>query len=432
MTTRLPLEGIRIIDLTIVWAGPYASLLLGDMGAELIRVESLQHPDINTRGQVRVPPAALATAGSQFPDRTPGPRPFERTATFNYTGRHKLSVTMDITRPKGREMFLRLVRQSDALLENNAAGTLEKLGVTWEMMLEANPRFIIITMPGYGNSGPYTFYKGYGANVEAVVGHTWLRGYADMDPTTTTPVYHADAAAGATAAFALLAALNYRTRTGKGQVVDISQAENTINQLPQPWMDYAMNRRVQGTLGNRHPGRAPQGVYPCAGEDSWVAISVGSDAEWAALCGAMGRPDLAGEARFADVVGRIRHHDAIDPHIAAWTEEHTHYEVMHTLQAVGVPAGPVLQQPEVFQDPHLRARGFFETVSVPHLGTHDYPGPSFKLSKTAAHIRRPAPRLGEHNAYVYREILGVTEDEYAELVRERHIGDTYDVLLSPE
>ncbi len=430
----LPLEGVRILDMTIVWAGPYGTLLLGDMGAELVRVESLQHPDVNTRGQLRIPASALeGPIGNGYPNRDPGPRPWERTATFNYAGRNKRSVTMDLTRPRGREMFLRLVAKCDALIENNAAGTLEKLGLTYETLRQANPSLVMVSLPGYGLTGPYKYFKGYGANVEAITGHTLLRGYPDMDPTATYAVYHADAAAGAAGAFALVAALHHRRHTGEGQLVDLSQGEIVVNQLPQAFMDYAMNGRVQETLGNRDPSIAPQGVYRCAGADDWIAVSVEDDRQWTALCGAIGRPELATDARFADVVSRKHNEDAADAVIQEWAASRDHIEAMHTLQAAGVTAAAVLTPLELLRDPHLRQRGFFQNVDAPHLGgAFDFPGPSFALDGERPRIRRPAPTLGQDNEYVYKEIIGVSDEEYADLVRDKHIGSMYTVFAQPE
>lgn len=261
--------------------------------------------------------------------------------------------------------------------------------------------------------------------MEAVVGHTWLRTYPDSDPTSTTSVFLADAAGGASAAFAVLVALRSRLKTGRGQYIDMSQAENVVHSLSQAVMDYSMNGRVQESWGNRHPSRAPQGVYRCAGDDMWVVISCGSDQEFKALCEAMGQPSLAEDPRFAASLSRHRHQDDLDPIIAAWTANKDHYQVFHLLQQVGVPAGPVLTTAELFQDPHLQARGFWESVTHPDAGTHVNPGPIIEMTKTPLHIRAAPPLLGQHNAYVYKELLGYSGAEYEQLVQEDFIGDTY-------
>lgn len=430
MPTRLPLplEGIRIIDFSIVWAGPYATLLLGDMGAELIRVDSLQHPDVNSRGPIRLPATASQGAmGTRYPNRTPGDKPWERTNTWNYAHRHKKSVTIDLSRPSGLEIMARLIKVSDAILDNNAAGTLQKLGLTYELARAANPQIVMIQCPGYGMGGPYQYFKGYGANLEALCGHTLLRGYPDMDPSTTYPVYHADPAAGASIAFAIISALHYRNQTGEGQYIDMAQIENVIHHLGPAVMDYAMNQRVQGTLGNRDPS-CVQGVYRCQGEDAWVAISIGDDEEWEALCRAMGRPELAQDPRFADAVSRYRNHDAFDAIVSEWTADKDHYDIFFLLQDEGVTAAPVLHPREAFTDPHLKERGFFEIVVNPASGVWPHAGPAFDMSKTPIRIRQRAPLLGEHNEYVYKELMGYSQEEYDRLVEEKHIGNLYTAL----
>lgn len=420
---KLPLSGLRVLDMTVVWAGPFATVLLGDMGAELIRVESLQHPDTNTRGQPIVPPAARqGSGGYYYPDKDPGDRPWNRNAVFNAAARNKKSVTLDLMRPEGREVFFRLVRQSDVFIENNAADVVENLGITYDVLSKVNPALIMISLPAFGQTGPYKHFKAYAVNMEGVIGHTLLRTYPDSGPTETTATFVADAAAGASAAFAILAALRYRMRTGEGQCIEMSQAENVTHYLSQAVMDYSMNRRLQNSFGNRHPSRAPQGVYPCSGEDSWVAISCGTDAEFEALSKVIGLPL---DPRFMTFQGRQAHHDELDLLISAWTADKDHYDIFHLLQQAGVPAGPVLHTSELFTDPHLNARGFWEQVTHPEAGTHLYPGPIIEMTKTPLHIREPAPTLGQHNELIYKQLLGYSEDEYQQFVDTDMIGNTY-------
>lgn len=421
---KLPLEGIRIIDMGIIWAGPFSTIMLADMGAEVILVESLQHFN-QTRGNAPYPPEAAMrseTVGSSYVNHGFGPeRPYNCYATFNYGERNKLSATLDLTRPKGREILLRLVKISDVFMENNAYGTMPKLGVTYEVLRAARPDIIMLAFPGYGNTGPYRHFKGLGANVEALVGHTWLRGYPDSDPSTTYSVYHADPAAGATAAFAVLAAIHHRRKTGQGQYIDMSQAENVIHHLSQAVMDYSMNGRGQGTLGNRDPSMV-QGCYRCAGEDKWLVLSLEDDEEFVALGHLMGKPGLAQDPRFADAVSRYHNHDALDTIISAWTADKDHYELFHLLQRAGIPAGPVVDFGEVLHEPHLRARNFFLRTTHPDAGTHDYAGHLFRLSEGQP-PNKPAPTLGQHNDYVYRELLGMAEEEYQQLRAEDYTGE---------
>jgi crotonobetainyl-CoA:carnitine CoA-transferase CaiB-like acyl-CoA transferase len=422
----LPLEGIRVIDMTIVWAGPYATMLFSDMGAEVIRVESLQTPDINTRGNPKPPKGLLGTPrANMFPNRDPGKRPWERGASFAYSGRNKRSLTADLLRDEGREVFFRLAKVSDVFIENGAAGTVEKLGITYEALKEINPKLIMCSLPGYGTNGPYKYYKGYGANVEAVCGHTYLRGYPDMDFTGTSPIFHADPAAGGTAAFLILSALINRRKTGKGQYVNLSQAENMITQLPQAFMDYSMNGRVRERMGNRH-NKHTQGCYPCIGEDNWVVMTKRNNQEWESLCKAMGKPELIDDSRFNDMRKRIENHNDIDQIISEWTKDKEKYEIFRTLQSLGIPAGPVTQPNDVLTDPHNIDRGLYEEHFHPSLeGSFKYPGPMFKMSETPLRIRKLYPTLGEDNEYIYKELLGYSDEEYSKLQEQKHIGDTY-------
>jgi crotonobetainyl-CoA:carnitine CoA-transferase CaiB-like acyl-CoA transferase len=417
----LPLEGIRIIDLTVVWAGPFATALLGDLGAEVIRVESLQRWDTNNR--MLTPPAAEVIAHT--PDAHPQAPQWEISANHGTVNRAKKSVTMDLTRPEGRDAFYRLVKVADIFVENNGPDVVQHLGLDYAKLSEINPKLIMASMAGFGAYGPYHNFRAYGANMEAVVGHALLRGYTDMDPTSNSNVFFADACGGATGAFALLAALHHRNRTGRGQFIDMSQAENVAHTFSQAIMDYSMNGRIQGTRGNRDFSRA-QGVYRCAGDDRWLTISVGSDAELVGLCQVMGRPDLAADPRFADGLSRHKNHDALDAQIAAWTASQEHYDAFHALQAAGVPCSPVLDVSEVATDPQLWARDMFQQITHPYAGTHQYLKPSISnMSETPLQYRDRAATLGEHNEYVYKDLLGYSDAEYQWFVENDHAGTAF-------
>lgn len=423
---KLPLEGIRVIAISVVWAGPFATQLLADWGAEVIRVETIHHFTYITRGVMIRPPKALVDARRTwlmgYPDWEPGERPWNRYPVFQAHARNKLSCTMDLTQPKGIELFKRLVAKSDIVVENNATETMEKLGLTYEVLREVKPDIIMIRMPGYGTTGPYKNYRALGANLDESCGHTWLRSYRGMDPSSASYILATDASAGAHGAFAALAALRYRNRTKKGQLIDLAQVETFMPYLAEAVMDYTMNGRVQDTPGNRHPFMAPHGCYRCRGEDRWVTIAVASDEEWQGLCRAMGNPAWANDERFADTISRHRNQDELDRLIEEWTSQHDHYAVMFALQREGVAAGAVLDDRDAYNDPHLKDRGFFEELTHPDCGTHLYPGIMWKMSKTPNAIRTPPCSLGEHNEYVYKELLGVSNKEYAQLEKEGHIG----------
>lgn len=423
----LPLAGIRVVDLTVIWAGPVTTEMLGDLGAEIIRVESLRHFATNTRGFLARPTRdqvlSMGQYGRAYPDLDPGDRPWDRYALFNAHGRNKLSATMDLTTPRGKEMFLRLIERSDVFVENNAAKVKDTLGVTWDVLSAVNPRLIMLSMPGFGNEGPYVDYQGFGANAEAVTGLASLRGYRGDDPSTLTGTFYMDAASAPGGVFAVAAALLERERTGRGQFIDLAQAEQMIPHIGGAIMDYTLNGRVGRSLGNRDLV-AIQGVYPCAGEDAWIAVTMCDDAAWAGFCGTIGRPDLTEDDRFADGLSRFRNHDAIDEIIAGWTRGQDQRSALEVLQAAGVAAGPVLDEPGLLADPQLAARGFFHGIDHPEAGRHRYPGHLWQIAGADAPFRCP-PTLGQDNEYVYREVLGVSEEEYAVLVAEGQIGDAY-------
>ena len=423
---RLPLEGIRILDMTVVWAGTYCATLLADMGAEVIRLESIKRLPPITRGYIPYPPKEVIEGLPAFvaamPGREPGNRPWNRYPLFNAHGRNKLGITVDLTQSSGMDIFKRLVAVSDAFVENNVTETMDKLGISYEMMRQVNPRIIMLRMPAYGNSGAYGNFRSLGVHMEGVIGHTIVRGYEDMDQSSSTNVYAADAAGGAQGAFALLTALHFRKRTGKGQLIELAQSENMAPYVGRYFMDHSMNGRDSSTLGNRHTS-AIQGCYPCEGEDRWVNITLFDDSDWLAFCGALGNPHWALDERFSTHSGRYENQRALDARISEWTRKHGHYEVMHILQKAGVAAGPVMDQRDAFEDPHLRERGIFEEVYHEDVeGSHLYVGAPYKMSDMPIRIRRGPVQLGQDNEYVYKQVLGVSDREYAELERLGHIG----------
>src|SRR5262245_40126232 len=279
MTDRKPpLAGIRVLAQGLVWAGPFSTVILADLGAEVIEVESIQHLN-PTRTQMRhIPDVVMqGLGGTYYVNRDNSEGFWNRQAWFNYGKRGCLSATLDLNRDRGRELFLELVKRSDAFIENNAAGVVDSLGIGWETLHEVNPRLVMVRFPGFGTTGPYSHHKGYGSNMEAVAGHTMVRGYADSDPSLTPSSLHGDPNAGAHVAWAVQAALLARERTGEGQLVEISQSEAVMHHIAYDILDYSFNGRETGQRGNHHPAFAPYGVFPCAGDDRWIAIAVPSD-----------------------------------------------------------------------------------------------------------------------------------------------------------
>jgi crotonobetainyl-CoA:carnitine CoA-transferase CaiB-like acyl-CoA transferase len=431
-TPRLPLDGIRVLDLTVVWAGPYATQLLGDLGADVIRVDNPYVFPSATRGLLPRPPKDLIVGiGGIFggyPDADPGARPWNRVALFNAHARNKRSITLDLRKPLGRESFLRLAERCDVVIENNSVDLVDKLGIGWADLHARNPRLVMVRLPSVGLEGPYRDYLGFGVNFEALCGLNALRGYRDADASENEAVFHMDAASGSAGALATLMALRRRQQTGQGELVEVSQSENMLNHIGELLVDAARSGAVHGAMGNRDRARAPQGCYPCTGNDAWAVISIGSDREWEGLRRAMGNPDWAADPRFATADGRHRHHDDLDDLLAGWTGPLSPGEVFARCQAEGVPAAPVLHDTEALADPHLRARGMFRPNGNDEVGTHDHPahawhwdGPSLAWG--------PLPVLGGDNEAVLRDVVGLNDEEYAALAADGHLSRDY---LTPD
>lgn len=425
---ELPLAGVRVLDLTLVWAGPYATMLLGDLGAEVIRVDNPNRFPTATRGAIPRPrPGKAAELGElwgAFPDGDPGARPWNRVGPFVVHARSKLGATLDTRTALGREAFLRLVETADVLVENNSAKVLDRLGLGWEDLHARNPRLVLVRMPSLGLSGPYASFIGFGAHVEALCGLTHLRGYADLDQSANAGTYHMDPASGTVAAFTVLAALRRREQTGVGELLEVAQAENLIHHIGEYLVDASRGGRARTQDGNRHPTFAPQGCYRCAagpdgGTDNWLALTVPDEATWAGLGRAMGGPAWTRDERFATATGRRAHHDELDALITVWTAGLDRFEAARRCQAESVPAGPVLDESDLLTDPHLRTRGFFRTNGSPDLGTWEFPGHLWRWDGPPL-AWGPISRMGVDNDYVFRTVAGLDADTLDALEREGH------------
>ena len=423
-----PLEGVRVLDLGVVLAGPWGAMLLADLGAEVIRVESTQHFATMTRGAVPFPSAAALRdqppISGGYPDREPGERPWNRFPWFNATARNKLGMTVDLKQPSGQQVLCRLAAISDVLVTNLAPGTLDELGVGYETLSTVNERLVYVDATSFGSTGPYQRFRALGTQMEAFAGHDLLRHYPDLDVTSNTWAVTADAAGGLAIALASLMGLLARERRGKGQYVDISMVENFVGLIGPSVLEWTVNKRVPPSIGNRDYA-AVQGCYPCAGEDRWLVLTVCDDGAWLGLCRAAGNPTWACDPALADAASRFQRHDEVDALIAAWTRGLDRDKAVARLRAEGVPAGPVLGDDEAFLDEHLAARGFFIEMTQADTGTHRYPGPPYRFREGRFRLRYPPVRLGEHNEYVYRQLLGCSEEEYVRLEADGHIGTEY-------
>ena len=400
---ELPLQGVRVVDTSIYWAGPMATCLLADLGAEVIKIESIQHLD------------HLRLLGGW-----PTPDGYEWSAAFNGANRNKYGITLNMNHEKGQEIFKKLVRIGDVVTENFSPRVMENWGLAYSELVKLNPDVIMLSMPGFGATGSFRNYVTFGPNIEMVSGMPTISGYPGGEPMMTG--YIADPAAGLTGALAVMMALLHRRRTGEGQHIDLSQMEAITGFMANAIMEYNMRGTMQQRRGNRHRYLAPHGVYPCKGDDEWVTIAVSSDEEWMAFCRALGDPYWTGEPRFSDNRSRYENHDALDELIGGWTRQRDKYGVMRILQDAGIASGPVISFAEVLSEPHFKERRLFETITRPVTGTHPYPGFPAKLSATPTEIRKPAPTLGEDNEYILGKLLGISAEEIRQLEAEEIIG----------
>lgn len=400
--SRLPLEGIRVVEFSRVWAGPVLGHLLADLGAEVIRVESRRNLDMTRRWG--------PWFGGEFdPDDAIG---------FPATNRNKLGVTIDLSRIAGIELSRKLIAHCDVMTENYGAQTTKKLGLDYESVSSIRAGLIVASLSATGRSGPLRDMSAYGTGLGALAGFEYLAGYEDGRPLGTQLAY-TDPAMGAYGAFIIMAAIRYRNRMGRGLYIDLSHLEAPIGLIPYAILDQTMNGRIARPLGNKHRWMAPHGCYPCKGEDRWIAIACGTEDEWKALVVAMGDPTWAAVPELSDMVRRKRHEEDLDRRIAEWTRQFNHRELMERLQAVGVAAVATLNTREVEDDPHYRARRTLGTIPHRRLGEMLVYGFPWKLERTPAELRTGAPSLGGDNEYVFQEILGLSKEEVAKLKEDQ-------------
>ncbi len=428
-----PLRGIRVLDFTTVWSGPYLTQLLADLGAEVIRVENPSVFPPTTKGYLPRPSDSMLLGAllSMYAPPVEGPpdRPYNRHAMNNSIARNKLSCTIDPRRPEGYELLMRLVEQSDVFVENLKTSTLHQIGIHESVLLERNPRMLVLRIPAAGLTGDWSDYTGFGQQFDGLSGFSHLVGHHNKEMVETPATMYMDAATGPAGAFAILAALHYRAAEGRGQLIELPQMENALNQLGDAFVEVQLGGDPQRT-GNRDPELAPQGVYTCADDESWLAISVRNDAEWAALARVIGRDDLLTDPRFATAAGRYEHHDELDAAISAWTNTHDLMDAFHTLQRAGVTAGPQFTEAMLATDPHIAARGWIRPMTSRDVGTYPHIGYAFQGLPQA--WDRGAPVLGEDNDYVFRKVLQLDDDEYQRLVDAKVIAEDYlDADMNP-
>ena len=389
------LQGIRVLDFTNLMAGPFPTLLMGFLGAEVIKVESSVQLDAARR-----PPYA-----QEDPDGSP---------VFNSVNLNKLSLRLNLKEPTALDLAHRLVAISDVVVENMRPGVMDRLGLGYQRLRELNPSIVMASLSGAGSTGPESAYPGYAPAFNAISGLGHLTGHLDGPPAELHDSI--DARVGATAAFAVLAALYHRLKTGQGQFIDLSSREAITVFGAEALMDYAMNGRVAGRQGNQESGMAPHGCYRCTGEDAWVTIAVGNDSEWQALCRATGNPQWDADPRFADGYLRYKNRNELDQVMEAWTQGHPAEEAAELLQAAGVAAAPSMSILDLNEDAHLKARGAWQEVQHPVLGPQKVPSAPWKFGGTPAVIRSAGPLLGQHSHQVLQELLGVPREKVDEWI----------------
>src|SRR5262245_43536691 len=384
-----PLEGIRILDLSRAWAGPYGTRYLADFGADVIKVETGKYPD----------------------GRQPGNPGYEE------INRNKRPITLNFQMPEGQELLKRLVAVSDVVVENFSPRVMAQYELSYQHLLKVRPDLIMLSLPGYGHSGPHSRFVSFGGPLMAYTGMSLLWGHADSPPDARVKTAQPDYIVATTQALAVMAALHHRAHTGQGQWIEIAQVEATVAALAPAYLDYFATGTVATPRGNRDPNAVPQGCYPCIGHEAWCVISCATDDQWRALATLIGGDEWANDPGLTTATARWHRHDELDDRISAWTREQTAYQVMRQLQAVGVPAGVVQTAEDLWRDVHLRARDYMVTLAHPELGMVEHPGVMIRLQSTPGHIQRLAGPLGAEKDAVFHGRVALPPEEISHLVK---------------
>jgi benzylsuccinate CoA-transferase BbsF subunit len=391
-----PLEGIRVADLTMMWAGPYATKLLAEMGAEVIKVESPKAWD-NIRTLLVQPGVA---------------DPWNSAFYFNEYNRDKKSLILDLADERGHDAFLKVVAQCDVVIENYRADVLDKLGLAYDVLRGVRPDVILVSMAAFGKTGADQDLVGFGPVIELMSGLCSLTGYADEDEPFKTGISYGDPVGGTYAAGAVALALAKRERTGKGAYIDLAQREGAALLAGEAFVAASLHGETQPRhFGNRSARWAPQGAYRCAGDDQWVVLSVVTDEEWRACCAVLGRDDLAG----LDLTERQARHDELDAVIASWTRDRDPQDVMEDLQDAGVPAGRALDAGDIHEDPQLVRRRFWVYLPNPKMHRYKQAAIAWRLVECNPSLMRHAPMFGEHTREILTKVAGLTDSDVDDL-----------------
>lgn len=395
------LKNIKVLDFSWAGAGPFVTKLLGDFGARIFKVESKTHPDI---GRMTPP----------FKNNISHP---DRGGLFLHTNTSKLSITLNLQHPKGKEIAKKLAGRADIVMENYTPGVMERLGMSYDELIKIKPDIIMASSSIYGQTGPKNRLSGFGNTGYAISGHYMLTGWPDKEPVSPGVAY-ADIVQPVFTIVAILAALDYRRRTGKGQHIDTTQVESMVQFISPAMLDYFANGRVETRQGNRSSYASPHGVFPCKGDNRWCALAVFNEKQWQSLCKTMGDPEWCRNSKFASLSSRKENEDELESFIGKWTGNYDRDDLTNLLQNAGVPSGPVQDGSDlVDRDPQLRERQSFVKLTHPVIGECNHPAPAVKLSESPSQMKT-SPCLGEHNEYVYKEFLGISDEEYGALLDE--------------
>ena len=389
---NFPLEGLRVIGLTQIIVGPVATRILASLGAEVITVEPPSPPPAS-HGQPTPPP-------------------------FSEVNRGKLSISIDLNNPRGKDLFHGLVRASDVLVQNYSPRAIRNLGVTYDELRRINPGLVMVSVSAIEPEGPWSDIIAFGPGCDALSGMSDLTGYADGPPLKPGNFY-ADQSTAFHVAFAVLAALEQRRRTGKGQHIVAPLRRVLMATIGEIFVEHSITGEPPRRMGNRDSSMAPHNVYPCEGEDNWIAIAVSSDQEWLNLRRAMGDPPWASDVRFDTGEERLSHQDEIDQHIREWTRNKGHLELMRHLQSHLVRAGAVLKSPEILSQEQYQRRNILDFVDVPEAGRFCSPGLAFRLSASPVNLGKASPSYAQDTEQVLREILKLPQGEIEQLIAER-------------
>ncbi len=400
-TATQALDGVKVADFTWAIAGPITTQMLAFHGARVVKIESIMRPD----GQRTWGP---------FRDNIPG---INRTAAFTKYNANKYGITLNLNHPKAAGVVRKLIGWADVVAENFTPGTMANWGLSYEDLIRIKPDIVMISMSARGQTGPLAQLPGIGPNLAGMSGLAGLCGWPDNGPSFIYGAY-TDFLVPHFAIVTLVAALDNRRTTGKGQYIDLSQLACAIQFNTPLLLDYAMNGRDMSLKGNKCDHAAPHQIYRCRGQDRWCAIAVFDDTQWRALCNVIGAPGWLEDPRFDTLPSRKRNEDELDRLVEAWTVKFAPEEIVPLLQAAGVPAGTAIVGQEFFDDPQLKHRAHFSWLDHPEIGQQSYESPGFRLSGTPGLYYSPAPCLGQHNEYVYTELLGMPDEEFCELLNE--------------